>query len=228
MSGLSLATIDQTLEELVNQRQDLMDELAQAHDLSSPNREEIAAAIEQTDLALKSYAEDLRPAKADAYWWTIKNIGKVDPPQGKPHVGLIADAKREINRLKDRLEKLDALRSMLEQNVLDSLVRRGEKVLGGTNGRKLRRQNNGGALVVDVVQPELVPDAMQRVTVSMPLDLWRDVCHTTDFETLISLGQVVKESKPEPDLTAIREALERGEGVPGCVLKERGEHLRCS
>lgn len=147
--------IDADLETLALQRQELMEEMEQADEFSSPSREEVQAAIEQTDIALRQYAQELRPAKADAYWWLIKSIGKPDAPEGgKTHVGLIADAKREIARLKLKIDQLDTLRSILEQSVLDSLARRNEKALEGTNGRKLRRQNNGGVRPVEVAKPQ--------------------------------------------------------------------------
>ncbi len=95
------------------------------------------------------------------------------------------------------------------------------KVLEGTNGRKLRRQANGGVLAVDVVQPDMIPPALQRLTVRISVADWNALMRTPQSGLIEA-----HVSEAEPDKEAIRAVLESGGGVPGCRLKERGESLR--
>lgn len=85
----------------------------------------------------------------------------------------------------------------------------------------IRRQGNGGIRPLEIAQPELVPDKYKLITVKMSMQLWRELGNARKG---VPVGDCV--GLPEPDNAAIREALERGEGVPGCRLLERGEHLR--
>jgi hypothetical protein len=124
----------------------------------------------------------------------------------------------ERERLRRKGVACERAEERIKEMVLQVMRDTDTKKLTGNVGT-LRRQKNSRA-AVGIVQPELVPDEMKRVTVTMPLVFWK-------FARLNSLCEDMRVSDPEPDLTAIREALEAGRGVPGCVLKP-GEHLRCS
>jgi hypothetical protein len=242
--SLSLATITTDLEQLIADREEVLaGETCSVCMGSGPLCEECkgsgriidGAALLQIDDAIRQYSQELLPAKADAYWFTLKKIGQKDDWRPLPEQnGLIADAKREIKRLEKLIEDWDALQSMLREYALDAMRQRNTKVLEGTNGRKLKRQANGGVQGVDVRQPELVPMSLKRVALIMPEHLWDDIhrtylaAHNADDKALAMLLEVVRHQRTEPDLIAIGEALRNGQAVPGCVLKERGEHLRAS
>jgi hypothetical protein len=117
---------------------------------------------------------------------------------------LAADAKKARERLK--VYVLDAMR-LLEAKTIEG--RHGEVLL--------RRRGNGGIKPLVIAQPELVPADYKGVTITVKESEW---------ERLRKDGIAVlnrKNAEPVPFL--IREALERGEGVPGCRLDDRGEHL---
>lgn len=86
----------------------------------------------------------------------------------------------------------------------------------------IRKQANGGIKPLEIAQPELVPAPFHRATVTMSVPLLRRIMKDL---TEVDCREVYK-TTTEPDSGAIRAALERGEGVPGCRLLERGEHLR--
>jgi hypothetical protein len=177
-----------------------------------------AAELEQIELAIKQYSTDLLPNKVDAYWFTLKKIGKKD--DSKPldkQTGLIADAKREVKRLQALIDRWDALQETLRGYALEAMRQRDTKSLDGTNGRKLRRQANGGVQGVDVRQPELVPDEFVRLTVQMTYAQWTRLlsCH------VIMEGVTVKSR--DPDLTSIGDALRKREMCPNCQRKHGGD-----
>jgi Gp157 protein len=85
----------------------------------------------------------------------------------------------------------------------------------------LRVQGNGGVKPLELTG-EPLPDDKQYVQVTMTL---------ADFEKHVhKYGEVPKfayqATEPEPATGLIREALERGEQVPGAKLLPRGSHLR--
>jgi hypothetical protein len=273
--NLALSNVPRELEALLEMRADLLTGSTCAACLGTasefnpcPHCESTGTVIdteafEQVELALKQYANELLPNKVDAYWWILSKLGKKD--DSKPlakQTGLIADAKREIKRLQAAVDQWDALQESLRETVLAVMRSLGKKKLEGSNGRALRRQANGGVQPVDVVQPELVPYDFQRITVTMPVNVWRDMMGAYDREHVDAVLNAQAHAKYEPNLTAIREELERkvpcqtcngkgyivlgyetdgdsvteqcgdcdnGEvnaGVPGCVLRPRGESLR--
>ena len=87
----------------------------------------------------------------------------------------------------------------------------------------MRRQGNGGLRPLNIRQPELVPDEYRLVAIRMPLDKWRQY-----GDHLADIGIDCELVRTELNNDEIRAALERGEGVPGCELGERGEHVRTS
>lgn len=88
---------------------------------------------------------------------------------------------------------------------------------------KLSRRGNGGAQPLIIAQPEIIPDAYRIARVEMPLPLWK---HLVKVVEELQAEAIMLSSEPDTDM--IRAALSRGEGVPGCRLEERGEHLRLS
>lgn len=65
---------------------------------------------------------------------------------------------------------------------------------------------------VEVAQPELVPNELMRISVTLPLDSWHKICETLDVPG-------IREGHPEPMKTEIAKRLKEGDGVPGCRLR---------
>lgn len=89
----------------------------------------------------------------------------------------------------------------------------------------IRKQANGGIKPLEIAQPDLVPDRYMLFTVCLTYDQYSRLCELLRSQQ-IAVPPCISEAEREPDNEAIRKALERGEGVPGCRLQERGEHLR--
>jgi len=140
------------------------------------------------------------------------------------------DLAREGRRLDSLLAAEEGDYERAKTLVMEVMAEIGEKRLPvrGT----LRVQGNGGQRAVEVRQLELVPEGLKRYTVKMRGDLlfWlanflgdaRE--HHTPIHPLALM--VLNDAKGEPDLTAIHDALEAGEAVAGCILKDRSESLR--
>jgi hypothetical protein len=110
----------------------------------------------------------------------------------------------------------DKLQEMLRENILAAMRTLNAKVLEGSNGRKLRRQNNGGVVPVEVVQPELVPESLSSVTWRLPASLARLLVNNWDAKEYAEDFERLGNTNFEPNLTAIRKELERRVPCPQC------------
>jgi hypothetical protein len=202
--------------ELLQLRRDTVEFLA----FTPEQEEDKLASLAVIDNEIRAYVvEEIKtnPQTVHTYMLESKARQAALEMEGRRIDGLLASEQGEYARAEELvLETLNAIR---------------EKKLPvmGT----LRRQNNGGVLAVEVVQENLVPEGLKRYTLTMRGDLyhwlWSVVTEWEKERPAHPLAhRVFDEAKSEPDISAIRAELERGEGVPGCVLKERGEHLRCS
>ena len=72
-----------------------------------------------------------------------------------------------------------------------------------------------------ITDGSLVPDEFCTVTATIPMDLWSEVVLALDGEDLSR----VRTGPRVPSLSLIGEALERGDGVPGARLENRGQHV---
>ena len=206
----SLFVIESALSDLFDARQELIDEVAFTDEQIADKQ----AALDQINLAIKQYV--------------VAEVRKVDG---------IAAYLRELQARQlardleiDRLEGLNSADAAAEERIkqicLECLNEDKQKRYEGKLGT-IRRQNNGGVQPVEVKQPDLVPDTLKRATVTLSLSLWRGVVAFCAEKKYADLSLYSK-SVSEPDVAAIRKTLEDGEAVPGCVLKDRGEHLRIS
>ena len=116
-------------------------------------------------------------------------------------------AREDVERFKEYV--LDAMR------LLDA-----KKIEGSKGDVLLRRVGNGGIKPLEIPQPDLVPDVLKRVTVTMTAATWRAICEKCPG---LSAFTVLRATEPSNEL--IRRSLESGGHVPGCRLGERGEHL---
>jgi Siphovirus Gp157 len=166
-----------------------------------------AARVTEIDGQLKQYLSNELPAKIDSvrnYIRWQENEAKVRAEEAKNQAVLAGRAQDNVARMKDLL--------------LWCLQQLGQTKLEGAL-HWVRRQGNGGLKPLNIRQPELVPENFKVVTVELRMTEWGKV---------LDQVRVLKVSPPEPHSGLIRAALERGEGVPGCELGDRGEHVRTS
>ena len=170
-----------------------------------------AARVTEIDGQLKQYLSNELPAKIDSvrnYIRWQENEAEVRAEEAKNQEVLAGRAEANVERMKGML--------------LWCLQQLGQTKLEGAL-HWVRRQGNGGLRPLKIRQPELVPDEYLLVTIRMPLDKWRQY-----GDHLADIGIDCELVRTELDNDEICAALERGEGVPGCELGERGEHVRTS
>jgi hypothetical protein len=170
-----------------------------------------AARVTEIDGQLKQYLSNELPAKIDSvrnYIRWQENEAAVRAEEAKNQAVLAGRAEANVERMKGML--------------LWCLQQLGQTKLEGAL-HWVRRQGNGGLRPLNIRQPELVPDEYRLVAIRMPLDKWRQY-----GDHLADIGIDCELVRTELDNGEIRAALERGEGVPGCELGERGEHVRTS
>ena len=194
MSGLSLYNIASELVELKQLREDA-------------EYEGDTEAVKVIDGQIQEWVRGCLATKADGIRGWLKHLAvqAVEwQEEAKRFTVLAKRAREDADRLKAYV--LDAM------HLLDT-----KKIEGSKGDVLLRRRGNGGVKPLVIAQPELVPDELQYVVVSLPLHEWGKV-----------LDQVValRVDRPGPHPGLIRAALERGEHVMGCRLDDRGEHLR--
>lgn len=209
---LSLFEITNSLSDLMEARQELLDETILTEDQKTENAE----ALEQVDLAIVEYVtKEIRK---------VDNIGRFIL-ECNARSSAIAEEVTRLTKIRHRTMSIaDRIREMVLQIMRDTGVKKLEGEIA-----TLRRQANGGVQPVEIVQPELVPDKFKRITISFCPDDWqRFVEMHGDRDS--AEGRILKraaiESLPTLNKELIREALEAGEGVMGARLAPRGEHLR--
>jgi hypothetical protein len=207
----TLFVIEHALSDLLETRTELEEQVA----FTDEQIAEKQAALDAVDKAIVEYVT--------AEVRKVDNIARL-LIELKARREAILDEQERLGAIAARMiRQEDRVKALVLQVMQDCDVRKLEGKIG-----TLRRVGNGGVQPVEVTQPELLPADVQRITVTLPLQAWRGILRGMSTGLLIELEKVVKEGKPEPDLTAIRQQLERGEGVPGAVLLPRGEHLRVS
>jgi hypothetical protein len=174
-------------------------------------REDLAE--ENADVALITQCE------AEIRVYTEKQLAKVD--------GIAAvlmqlwdwreTRKREAQRFAALSKAAEEDYTRLERYVLDLMREGGRKTLESAR-HKLTAHGNGGVAPLEILQPNLVPLELHSVTLRVDADHAKDICEQF-------LGHVEVIGKPEPDRRRIRERLEAGEVVLGCIISERGQHL---
>ena len=109
----------------------------------------------------------------------------------------------------------------IKEAALRAMQSRGIKSLE-TPENKLTVCGNGGVEPLEYTGEAAIPDRLCTATVTMSLRLWQSLCRDMSE---VDCREILK-SSTDVDAKAIREALKRGETVPGAKLLPRGEHLR--
>ena len=171
-------------------------------------REELATeglSVIEKDIEIREYiSKEIRKVDGVAYYL-------------KEFEARAAAAKEEAKRLKARADAWERRHERLEEMVKSVMLMSGKARLDG-DANTLRLQKCPPS--VEIAQPELVPEEMQRVTVTMSMRLWLQIqrvmgetADQTAWKKLLSMP-----TKLEPSKSKIGEALKRGDGVPGCSL----------
>lgn len=207
--NLSLFSIERELLELIDQREIMRDELAALppdSDLSVVN--DLREALEATEGVIKAYLKR-ELAKVDGIASAVRQFEAT-----------AKTAKEEADRLAGRAKALQGIADSIRERTIEVMEETGNKKLRG-NLNTLTVAGNGGVQPLDIRQPDLVPDSLKRVLAEMPQAEWVRI----GGDVILAGGRC---KSVEPDNTKIRAKLESGEAVPGCILKERGRHLRIS
>ena len=167
-----------------------------------------AERILAADLALRTYAE-LELRKVDGYIATMRTL-----------TAALAYRKAEAARHRKAAEGIQNALDWLKQYAQTAMEVWGKKRLEGKTGYLLLK-GNGGKQPVTITDGSLVPDEFCTVTATIPMDLWSEVVLALDGEDLSR----VRTGPRVPSLSLIGEALERGDGVPGARLENRGQHV---
>lgn len=206
---LSLFQIEAELLQLIDARQDCMERCTAA------DAAEDTVTSEECDEELQTITTLIRD-------YVSREIQKVD--------GIAKAVKEYTARAKARKQAAEEMAASaardsetvdrIKEMVLEVMQQFGEKKLPGRLFT-ITRQGNGGQQALTISQPDLVPDAFKRVLVSMPLMYWDALVEQRPGLTHSATVKAV-----EPNREAIRNQLEHGEGVMGCKLEDRGEHIR--
>lgn len=126
---------------------------------------------------------------------------------------------KEAQRIQLQADAWEARGERLEAVTLRVMQQTGATQLDGATSTFKVRKNPPS---LDVAQPELVPAAYNRVTVTMTEDLlarlMQHLFGTPKGAPLFADLQACKQSNPEPMKDAIKSELKQGVGVPGCTL----------
>ena len=203
----TLFVIERALSDLFDARQELIDEVAFIDEQIADKQ----AALDAVDAAIvNTVTAEIRK---------VDNISRFLLELKARREALAKESERLNNLATVAYNTETRIKEMVLQIMRDTDTKKLEGKIG-----TLRRQANGGVQGVEVKQPELVPTSYQQFSLTMSGIAYRHIqglCASAPQAL-----SVLAMAKAEPDLTAIRKALEAGEGIPGCVLKDRGEQLR--
>jgi hypothetical protein len=198
------------IHELMQARRELVQEVACTPEQEATRQQSLALC----DDAIRAYVkQEIAVNPNSVHQWMLESKARQE------------DLKAEKKRLDGLLAAEEGDYARAETLVMETLQEMGEKELSvrGT----LRRQGNGGVRAVEIVQPELIPPALQRVIVTVNRAVLITLLRGLSEEVLISLvPEVWKEGAPEPDKEAIREALLKRETCPNCGGSIVGFDLR--
>lgn len=174
-------------------------------------REELATeglSVIEKDIEIREYiSKEIRKVDGVAYYL-------------KEFEARAAAAKEEAKRLKARADAWERRHERLEEMVKSVMLMSGKSRLDG-DSNTLRLVKCPPS--VEIGQPELVPEEMQMVEVRMSLEIWR-ILQAHAYNEDIDLGPI--SIRPSVSKSKIGEALKRGDGVPGCSLRDDKMSLR--
>ncbi len=133
----------------------------------------------------------------------------------------IAFAHTEVSRLQQREVRYTAALNRLQgyvTTVIESLGKDSKGARKKLEGTTLTLSLHGCVQRVDLPDEEAVPSKYKRATVTLPAELWEQVCDSLDFELRAEVLGALKSPKLEVSLSLAKEALDAGVEVPGARL----------
>lgn len=130
-------------------------------------------------------------------------------------------AKAEIKRLQERKADFEAARDRLEAyvvKVIESLGTDAKGKLQKLEGKYSTLSLRACPVSVEVSDDTAVPDACQRVTVTLPAPMWTEVLDALDIETAGRVEEAAGQPKRTIDKAALKAALESNPDIPGARL----------
>lgn len=205
---LSLFEIESELLQLIDAREDALERRDAADEAKDEQTSNACDEELQTiTLLLQDYVKrEIRKVDSTAY--AIKEFEARAAARKAEAEKMLASADRDAETAK-----------RIKAMVLEVMQEFDEKKLPGRLFA-ITRQGNGGLQALTIAQPDLVPLGMKRVTIDLVADLEEDLRLQFGADSFRVLQAA------HPDQKDIREALERGEGVMGCKLEDRAEHIR--
>lgn len=169
--------------------------------------------------------EERRMAEAILAGYVAEEIKKVDNIRGfLRHCAMMRDAAKEEAKMQaGRSQTWENRRERLSKYVVAVLDSIGMKRIEGRTGF-LSVAGNGGVTPLQIDEA-LVPEEYKRVTVSMPLALYRKTVEEWKNHSP-SMIHILDSSVDQGLIRAKLKTLEEGETVPGVVELDRGKHLR--
>lgn len=208
---LSLFAIEAELLGLIEAREDALERMSQyagQEDTYHTECDEIQGELETIDGLIRQYVK-AEVKKVDSVAAAIKQYETM----AEVHL-------KESDRLKKLAEREQETADRIREMVITVMDEFGEKKLQGSMNT-LAVRGNSGVQPLTITQPDLVPLDLKRLYVEISAKdeatVWNLLCEK-------HIPFLMGEANPHNAL--IRERLQRGEGVPGCRLEERGVHLR--
>jgi hypothetical protein len=203
---LSLFQIEAELLQLIDVRDDVLERMSAMSPDQLTASPEIGAELTTVECLIRDYLK-AEVRKVDGCAFAIKEFE-----------ARAAARSQEAERMKASADRDAETAKRIKAMVLEVMQEFDEKKLPGRLFT-ITRQVNGGVQPLTISQPDLVPLSCKRVTVSIRGE------SVSDFARQFG-GQYRIVDDLHPDQKDIRETLERGEGVMGARLEDRGEHIR--
>jgi hypothetical protein len=210
---LSLFKIETELDELLDLREQVTEELHEYQTKFALPNESLEQSLAAIDTQIDSYLKR-EARKVNGIASTIQSFDSA-----------AALLKAEADRLYTRSQAFSNRAQRIKQRCCEVMRQTlGDRAKLETPEHTLRVQRNGGLAPLVINSEGNLPQSLRKVTVTMSLADWEVLKNTTkmqwDFTPLVS--------QPEPNISAIRESLEKNSSFLGCYLGERGFHLRVS
>jgi len=178
------------------------------------------AVSDDPDLRPDEQAESLKAIDQQIQAYVTAEVKKADGIAGylREFETRAEALKQEAKRCSQMAKDWETRRDKLESMVIGVM-----RIAGVTriDGRHSVLQLKRNPPSVEVAQPELVPENLRRITVTLSEAMWMKLSEHIQPEEY----DQVAEGNPEPMKGEISKRLKSGDGVPGCRLRTDGVRL---
>lgn len=198
-------------------------------------RDEVASEVRITEADQQQQSESLAAIDQSIQEYVKREVTKVDNT-----AGFLRECESRAKMLRAEEQRIAAMRKRWEdreervkkyvaevlaiQLLPENIAMASQNsVLRRLNGRTSELKLCKSPASVEITDASLLPQELQTITITMPLDLWE----ATKMHPAIN-PMVTHESDPQPVKTRIAAILKSGEPVPGARLVNDNVHLRVS